>query len=427
VICTNAKPNHASSGDAYARGSVRRAPDSQGTACHSAISPHQARKAHKTKTSSIQFDVWKGGNKTIIKPLGIEGNSQKKERKKSKRGKIREMTKGSSRRLRRKLAEVIASTPAYTLCLSYPELFPDIETAQIHLQKLGRWVDRHFPNVGIFWKREPQERGATHYHLLMFGTDDFDAALATGHAIARKWCEISSEGLCEDMKEKQLRVHLFMHKNNPNHRKNSFQRMKGESFFNYLGKYISKHGQKYPDGYGSTGGCGWWGVWNRKAVPWAEQKTRTVEIPLHKLKAFMRAMYRLREQGIQKQLDALSPTGDPRGDREKLARALYRIHKKHGWSYRDAEKTATKMLFKLEGARRAPNAPIKVKSLSRHGSITFLGDPEKQISIAERFFSKRINTKARARIFSYDYVPPASGGQSATLESGGSRDTKSAI
>ena len=85
------------------------------------------------------------------------------------------------------------------------------------------------------------------------------------------------------------------------------------------------------------------------------------------------------------------------------------------------------MLFKLEGARRAPNAPIKVKSLSRHGSITFLGDPEKQISIAERFFSKRINTKARARIFSYDYVPPASGGQSATLESGGSRDTKSAI
>lgn len=427
MISTHAKPKTASSGDADARGSVRRAPASHDTACHSVISPHPTNKTTTTKQSAVRFDVWKGGNKTIISPEGLGSSSQKKNQKQGKRGKIREMTKGSARRLRRKLAEVIAETPAYTFCLSYPESFPDIETAQVHLQKLGRWVDRHFSDVGLFWKREPQERGATHYHILMFGSDDFDSEQAIGHSIARKWCEISSDGLSHDMREKQLRVHLFMHKHNQNHKKNSFQRMKGESFFNYLGKYISKHGQKYPEGYGSIGGCGWWGVWNRKAVPWAEQKTRTVDIPVPQLKAFMRAMYRLREQGIQKQLDALAPCGDPRRDRDKLARALYRIHKKHGWTYRDAEKSATTMLFKMQGSRRATKAPIKVKTMSRHGAITFLGDPVKQIGIAEQFFSQRIDAKARSRIFSDDYVPPASGGQEASLESGGSRVTKSAI
>lgn len=430
MICDNARREAASSGDADARGSVRRAPDSRGTACHSAISPHPARKAQKQKCSSLRFDVWKGGNKTIISPEGLTGSSRKKKTKKAKRGNIRDMSKGSARRLRRKLAEVKADTPAYTYCLSYPESFPEPKIAQEHAQKLGRWVDRHFPDKGLFWKREPQERGATHYHLLMFGTEDFDSELAVGHSIARKWCEISSEGLSEDMKEKQLRVHLFMHKHNPNHRKNSFQRMKGESFFNYLGKYISKYGQKYPEGYGSVGGCGWWGVWNRKAVPWAEHKTRSFDLPLDKLKTFVRAMYRLREKDIQRQIDNLyiiEKGKNPRVQRDRFARAIHGTADYEGWTMRMCEKFATVIHFRYKGARRSTKAPIKIKSMSRHGSITFLGNPEKYLTLAERFFSNKIDEVARSRIFSDDYSSPAPSRQDATDESGESRETKSAV
>jgi len=58
--------------------------------------------------------------------------------------------------------------------LTYRKNYQDAETSKDHLNAfLQRWR-RRFPDFAYFWKMEPQERGAIHYHLAMFLPDGWE-------------------------------------------------------------------------------------------------------------------------------------------------------------------------------------------------------------------------------------------------------------
>ena len=90
----------------------------------------------------------------------------------AKRGSISILTPATMRRLKRDLAEVKADTEAYTFCFTYPDVFPSAEIARLHFNKLTRWCSRKkWRGFGAHYKREPQKRGATHFHILFYCND----------------------------------------------------------------------------------------------------------------------------------------------------------------------------------------------------------------------------------------------------------------
>jgi len=57
----------------------------------------------------------------------------------------------------------------YFVTLTYPGQFPTLEIAKRDLQVFLKRLERENPDCGYIWKLEPQERGAPHYHLLVWG------------------------------------------------------------------------------------------------------------------------------------------------------------------------------------------------------------------------------------------------------------------
>lgn len=385
----------ANAGDADARGSVRRAPASHGTACHSAISPVPTLKLPSKRQQALEekqvitLNVWKDGNKIEVKPAPVTRPHPCQ----TVRGKITVLTAKVMRRLRRKLAEVHRGAVAYTFCLSYPEQFPDASVAREHFKKLQRYINWKHKEWGMFYKREPQQRGATHFHMLAFLGEDEELAKEIAHSILQKWCQITTGS-----DEKQLTVHL--HETN-------FQRMKGESFFNYLGKYIAKDSDKMPEGYANEGGGRWWGEVNKKSIPWADKEEESIGLGQPKLqKQIMRIYYRLRQNRAQAAVDSLHfVCKNPRLNAERLFRAIMKKEEYRKLGVKHVRKWVKHLTFRMEGSRRAVDAPIKANKMKKLGGVTLLGKPEPIIQAFEQFLDPSIDKEARSRIFSSNYQP----------------------
>ena len=407
--------------DADASGSSRRAGDSCEPACHRFIAPTPTNRnnAHRewleyvekypVPPQSLVIRSWPKANKVIFMPPPTERDAPL--RSKGRRGGISKLTPATMRRLKRDLGEVEADSHAYTFCLTYPDQFPTAKIAREHFNKLSKWCSRkRWRTFGAHYKREPQKRGATHFHILIYCNEGEYQAKECANAWLRKWCTISSEGQSDEEKAKQLEWHL--HENN-------FERMRGDSFFDYLGKYIGKDGGNMPEGYVNEGGGKWWGRINRASIPYALEVDETPEIDLRMQRRIMRAIYKLRERKMQGSLDAQNSVAEsPRLQRDKLERVLYQMHKGQGMTPKAARKMATRMMSRLDGSRKLPNAPIKVGQssrldceqkitrLPRHGKVTLLGRPAPITDAIERMISGTADHEARKRIFSDNYQSP---------------------
>lgn len=86
-----------------------------------------------------------------------------------KRGIVKGFSDDSRRRLMRTIASIRhdAPLPAF-VTLTYPDQFPEPKQSKKHLDKFLKRLRRKFPDVGLVWKLEPQERGAPHYHMLVW-------------------------------------------------------------------------------------------------------------------------------------------------------------------------------------------------------------------------------------------------------------------
>ena len=416
--------NPSQSPDVDARGSARRTGDSHEPACHRFITPTPPRKRmslqewvkHQAETpvdpappKPFSIKSRRRGNKVIFTPPPMKGGVAVPPE--EKRGAISKLTPATMRRLKRDLAEVVAATEAYTFCFTYPDEFPTAKVAREHFNKFTRWCSRKkWKPFGAHYKREPQKRGATHFHILLYCNDGGELARECALAWLRKWCAISSEGQSDEEKAKQLEWHL--------HEKN-FEKMRGDSFFDYLGKYIGKDGGDMPDGYVNEGGGKWWGKINKAVIPYAEEVDETPQVDLAMQWQIMRVIRKVRQQRMQGALDALHPVAEnPRLQRDELAKAIYRMRKdEYGETPKSARKMATRWMFRNDGARKLVNAPIKVGQSSRwdckkkitklpkHGKVTLLGRPIPITEAIERMITCAVDHAARKRIFADGYQP----------------------
>jgi len=249
-----------------------------GTSCLSAISPPPKGGNTAKAQKSLFLQCWTEGSKIVGK---VPSKPTDPNRLYPKRGEITKCSAKAMRRLKGFLSELNASQEAYTFLLSYPrDLAPDAAGARAHLNTLNRWIAKAFPQYGMVYKREPHQSGVTHFHYLAFLGEDEELAELTAKAIMSKWCEITTGG-----NEKQRWFHLVGDRKRNG--KGAFEKMKGESFFAYLGKYLSK--SKEESSYDMERGGKWWGKVNKASFVYsevAEGETST---------AIIRTLFRLRE------------------------------------------------------------------------------------------------------------------------------------
>jgi len=89
-----------------------------------------------------------------------------------KRGEIREFSSASRRRLMGLMAQIDRTQckrrPLF-ITLTYPDKYPtSARVYKSHLRRFLARFNRRYPHVPIIWRLEFQERGAPHYHLMVF-------------------------------------------------------------------------------------------------------------------------------------------------------------------------------------------------------------------------------------------------------------------
>ena len=173
------------------------------------------------------------------------------------RGPIKGFSKGSRRRLldlcgrldQRQIGRGKGQLYPAFLTLTYGESYPSGAESKRDLDSLLKWLKRREDGGCGIWRLEYQRRGAPHFHLILLGVkyigkEDIQAA----------WSRI--------IKQEQ-----------------AFTRIEGlrsaRQAMGYVAKYVAKVADEGSGGfnlgtYPTGAGTGrFWGVWNRKALPFA--------------------------------------------------------------------------------------------------------------------------------------------------------------
>jgi hypothetical protein len=175
-----------------------------------------------------------------------------------RRGVVKGFSRGSRRRLMSKIAGVQrdAVLPVF-VTLTYPKSFPEPKQSKYHLKLFIQSMKRAFPEVGIIWKLEPQQRGAPHYHLLVWGSTEKNLRAWVPTA----WFEIAGGG---------DNLHLLWHEGKLG-KGNRHCTQKVNSFkgvWAYASKYLGKTFEVA--GWDSKAVGRFWAVVNPANIPFGE-------------------------------------------------------------------------------------------------------------------------------------------------------------
>jgi hypothetical protein len=183
-------------------------------------------------------------------------------------GGIRDRVRGFSRRSRRNFLRHLASINRRALrafkgqtifvTLTYPHEYPeDPELCKRHLKALRKRLQRLYGSFGAFWRLGIQQRGAWHFHLLLFVGPSFGAIGELRRFISSSWYEITGK-----VSEGHLRAGT---------RVEAVKRWKEVT--SYVERYMAKP-EEFPEGL-QTGRV--WGIWNEELLP---VQWETVEVSL---------------------------------------------------------------------------------------------------------------------------------------------------
>lgn len=238
-----------------------------------------------------------------------------------KRGRVGGFSPASRRRLLRWMHELDESrVPVGSvgmLTLTWPAVYPGPVEAKVLLQRLEKRMLRAWSGVALVWKLEPQERGAPHFHLLVFWGRTLSAEEWQVRLLwcAQAWFEVAGGG-----DEHHLRFHLGHYGNRP-----CLEAVESwDRVLRYAGKYVGKP-VAVPEEVDRAGGDveswawrwpgRWWGCVRADRLP---RKVVTVQVPFVVGSLVKRACRRYLEH--QKVGRWRLPLGDGRFERKRLNR-----------------------------------------------------------------------------------------------------------
>lgn len=211
------------------------------------------------------FRTWPGAALAII-PAGEnrDPNLSKSPPRRGIRGKIVTLSSGARRRIKETLSK-IAPVRSYTMALTLPKECRDISPAAVHssFQKLGKQFTGSpaWRHAGLLYKREFQNCGALHYHIVVFGLKDDAASRDLQLWITQRWVRMICHGLPVDSPARSKMLAVHMHSSNMEPVRKSI----ASYFAKYLGKASNAPEVHVPGK--------WWGMMNQPAIPFVEEKT----------------------------------------------------------------------------------------------------------------------------------------------------------
>jgi len=173
-------------------------------------------------------------------------------------GGIRDRVRGFSRASRRNLLRRLASINRRAfrtfkgrmifVTLTYPHEYPDDpELCKRHLKALRKRLQREYNSFAAFWRLGIQQRGAWHFHLILFVGPSFGTAGELRRFISSSWYEITGK-ISEGHLRTGTRVEAVK---------------KWKQATSYVERYMAKP-EEFPEGL-QTGRI--WGIWNEILLP----------------------------------------------------------------------------------------------------------------------------------------------------------------
>jgi hypothetical protein len=180
------------------------------------------------------------------------------------RDRVRGFSRASRRNLLRRLASINrAAFNAFkgrliSITLTYPHEYPeDPEVCKNHLKALRKRLQRKFGEVAAFWRLGIQQRGAWHFHLLLFMGPSIGTVGELRRFITSSWYEITGK-VSEGHLRAGTRVEAVK---------------KWREATSYVERYMAKP-EEFPEGL-QTGRI--WGIWNEDYLP---VRWETVQVSL---------------------------------------------------------------------------------------------------------------------------------------------------
>src|SRR5919107_3459726 len=202
----------------------------------------------------------------------------------SARAKIRGFSRKSRRNLLRRIASINRTAfRAYrgrimSATLTYPSEYPkDPMLCKRHLEALRKRLTRRFGPFSGFWRMGIQERGAWHFHLLLFVPPSFGSLKELRNFIAYSWYEV-----CGEVSEGHLQAGTHVQEIRSWSRATS-----------YMEKYVAKP-EQFPEGV-ETGRV--WGVWSEEMLPVRWEITKVTLKDAYKIRRIYRRLAKMRGRG----------------------------------------------------------------------------------------------------------------------------------
>lgn len=186
---------------------------------------------------------WRDGGGLL---KAVRGKAPKVHYERGKRGVVKGFSNSSRRRLLRLVSSVDLKRKPVFVTLTYPGEFPfNPRLWKRHLDTFIKRLGRKFGQVSGVWKLEAQERGAPHYHMLIWGVEYSDLI----SFVSSNWYEVVGSG-DENHLRAGTRVEIVR-----SHR----------GVLSYASKYLGKVEQPMIELWDMVGR--YWGVFFRDRLP----------------------------------------------------------------------------------------------------------------------------------------------------------------
>lgn len=279
----------------------------------------------KPKPSQTAVRLWAKGSRCDFP--GIESSNPRLKHsppaKRVARGKIETFSESSRRNLKLTVHTITFEALAYTMALTLPGCTEEISGAYakerfiVLCNRMTASRIEAIKSIGMMWKQELQERGAVHFHLVLYGVTE-ETRRPVQRWIADQWNEL----ICVRSSAEDRAKHLWWHLRDGSTRSGKYTPKEDNmqeirDFAGYFAKYLGKN-EKAQAALDPIPGR-WWGKVNKQNIPWAEMKE--LDLPLRMRIHCQRIARKLRQKkadaakfhSIMRELDLVRLSGPDKG------------------------------------------------------------------------------------------------------------------